>query len=69
MSKIREIAIEAGMISREYNGFDRCSLDADELRFAELLIKECCKALHPQLRDMISRGQGVDLIKEHFGVK
>lgn len=37
-------------------------------RFAELIVKECCQALHPMLRDQISRGQGVDLIKKHFGV-
>jgi hypothetical protein len=37
-------------------------------RFAQLIVKECCQALHPMLRDQISRGQGVDLIKKHFGV-
>ena len=37
-------------------------------RFAQLIVAECCQALHPMLRDQISRGQGVDLIKKHFGV-
>ena len=37
-------------------------------RTAELVIRECCIALNPMLRDMISRGQGVDLIKLHFGM-
>jgi len=37
-------------------------------KFAELIIRECCIALNPMLRDMISRGQGVDLIKLHFGM-
>jgi hypothetical protein len=37
--------------------------------FAELIIHEACQALNPALRDMISRGQGVDLIKKHFGVE
>ena len=36
--------------------------------FAELIIRECCIALNPMLRDMISRGQGVDMIKLHFGM-
>ena len=36
--------------------------------FAEAIIRECCMALHPMLRDMISRGQGQDLILEHFGI-
>ena len=38
-------------------------------KFAELIVKECCQALHPMLRDMISRGQGVDLIRKHLGVE
>jgi hypothetical protein len=40
--------------------------DAETL--AEAIIRECCIALQPALRDMISRGQGVDLIKLHFGM-
>ena len=40
----------------------------DEQKFAELIVRECCIALNPMLRDMISRGQGVDLIKLHFGM-
>lgn len=39
-----------------------------EQKFAELIIRECCIALNPMLRDMISRGQGVDMIKLHFGM-
>ena len=37
-------------------------------KFAELIVRECCQALNPMLRDMISRGQGVDMIKLHFGM-
>ena len=39
-----------------------------DTKFAELIVKECGVALSPVLRDMISRGQALDLIKEHFGV-
>jgi len=39
--------------------------DAETL--AEAIIRECCIALQPALRDMISRGQGRELILEHFG--
>ena len=39
-----------------------------EEKFAELIVRECCIALNPMLRDMISRGQGVELIKLHFGM-
>jgi hypothetical protein len=37
-------------------------------KFAELIVKECGVALSPMLRDMVSRGQAHDLIKQHFGV-
>lgn len=37
-------------------------------KFAELIVQECCRALNPMLRDMISRGQGVDMIKQQFVV-
>jgi hypothetical protein len=37
-------------------------------KFANLIVRECCIALNPMLRDMISRGQGVDMIKLHFGI-
>lgn len=38
----------------------------DQQKFAELIIAECCVALHPMLRDMISRDQAVDMIVEYF---
>ena len=44
--------------------------DNDELeKFAELIVAECGVALTPMLRDMISRGQAYNLIKQHFGVE
>jgi hypothetical protein len=41
----------------------------DKVKFAELIVRECCQALSPMLRDMISRGQGVELIKQQFGLE
>ena len=38
-------------------------------KFAELIVQECGVAVSPMLRDMISRGQAFDLIKQHFGVE
>ena len=35
-------------------------------KFAELIVRECGVALSPMLRDMVSRGQAYDLIKQHF---
>ena len=37
-------------------------------KFAELIVRECSVALSPMLRDMISRGQAYDMIRQHFGV-
>jgi hypothetical protein len=39
-------------------------------KFAELIIKECGVALNPpvQVRNVISRGQAYNLIRQHFGV-
>ncbi len=42
------------------------SIDQAE-RLIDLVVAECCGALTPALRDMISRGQAVDLIQRHFG--
>ena len=44
------------------------ALGFDVEKFAELIVRECCIALNPMLRDMISRGQGVGMIKLHFGM-
>ena len=41
----------------------------DLKKFAELIVRECGVALSPMLRDMVSRGQAFDLIKQHFGVE
>jgi len=41
------------------------SIDQAE-RLIDLVVEECCAALNPQLRDMISRGQACDLMREHF---
>ena len=38
-------------------------------KFAELIVKECGVALSPMLRDMVSRGQAYELIKQHLGVE
>ena len=40
----------------------------DRQKFAESIVRECGVALSPMLRDMVSRGQAYDLIKQHFGV-
>jgi hypothetical protein len=66
--RIRELINEAtsfkeGLIEEKYD------IEVfDKEKFADMIVRECCIALNPMLRDMISRGQGVDLIKLHFGM-
>lgn len=65
--RIKELAKQAGYLP---DSFGIGHWDMPECKkFAELIVKECCVALNPMLRDMISRGQGVDAIKKHFGVE
>jgi hypothetical protein len=77
MSRIKELAEQAwdslidemGDVVSEDGRLNWDFLHAYDQQFAELIIKECCLALNPMLRDMISRGQGVDMIARHFGVE
>jgi hypothetical protein len=65
--RIQELAEQCGFRSGT-DIYDR-NQSFDIPKFAELVIEQCCRALNPMLRDMISRGQGVDMIKKHFGVE
>jgi hypothetical protein len=70
--RIEELAKKMNFDRDEYGMFwdqDGLNDGVDLEKFARLIVEECCQALHPMLRDQISRGQGVDLIKKHFGVK
>jgi len=64
--RLKELATEVG-ISVEYLTNTKQIVLLE--KFAELIIEECGVALHPMLRDMVSRGQAFDLIKQHFGVE
>ena len=70
--RIKELAREAGLISVEYNGFDRTSLIKAELKFAELIVKECallCISRPSPGDDVRSREHCREQILEHFRVK
>lgn len=66
--KIKEIVKQAGVFY-SYQDDVWLATNGDFERFAELIILECGVPLSPMLRDMISRGQAFDLIKQHFGVE
>jgi hypothetical protein len=68
--QIKQLALQAGL---EFD--DDLVLESEPIyyttqvdleKFAQLIVAECCVALHPMLRDMISRTQGVDMIVKHF---
>ena len=64
--RIRELAEQAGIYKLDLS--DETEYWIIE-KFAELIVRECGVALTPMLRDMISRGQAYNLIKQHFGVE
>jgi hypothetical protein len=73
--RIIKLGLESGMLNYVEHETPRhyflCA-NADEeclAKFAELIVRECGVALSPMLRDMVSRGQAYDLIKQHFGVE
>ena len=68
--RIKQLAVEAGMIVGEPNGFDMTRLMPKEVKFAELIVEECAKraevyaymspnfnALAEELRSMIGVAQ------------
>ena len=76
--KLNELRLDAGIARIEKQQW-LCVLDKETgmmidpmiglEKFAELIVRECGVALSPMLRDMVSRGQAYDLIKQDFGVE
>lgn len=66
VSKAREHAV-----SDTPDGGKCFDQDVFHNKFAELIVEECGVALNPpvQVRNVLSRGQAYNLIKQHFGVK
>lgn len=72
--RIQEIAIKAGLLSADYNGFDSNRLTKSEEKFAELLIQECIEIVN--LSNTQSNSQwdkaltfAANSIKENFGIE
>ena len=62
--RIQQLAEQAGFFPTELT-----QVGPSVEKFAELIVRECGVALTPMFRDMVSRGQAYDLIKQHFGVE
>jgi len=81
--RIKELAIEAGMIVGEANGFDMTRLMPREVKFAELIVRECIDKIETHRIPVGNSAAGEmacewtysalkeirDEIKEHFGVE
>ena len=65
--RIRELAEQAGIHPSNFE--PDADIKVPMEKFAELIVRECGVALSPMLRDMVSRGQAFDLIKQHFGIE
>ena len=81
--RIKELAVEAGIISAEYNGFDPTGLTKAQRKFAELIVRECIDKIETYRIPVGNSSSGElacewtyaalkeirDEIKEHFGVE
>ena len=61
--RIKQLAVEAGMIVGEPNGFDMTRLMPKEVKFAELIVRECA-----EIAEAGWAAPGIQ-IKRHFGVE
>jgi len=59
--RIKQLAIEAGIISAEYNGFDSTGLTKAQRKFAELIVRECA--------DLVADDDNAFDVLKHFGVE
>ena len=70
--RIKELAVEAGMIVGEPNGFDMTRLMPKEVKFAELIVKECAKVIletSVEYLEIDAMHRVRDRVKNHFGVE
>ena len=70
--RIEELAVQAGIISAEYNGFDSTGLTTSQRKFAELIVRECLLAISHTPIESDEIGTMVkchNQVKQHFGVE
>ena len=71
--RIKQLAVEAGMIVGEPNGFDMTRLMPKEVKFAELIVRECMGICYRT--DTEYEGKKVkptviaSKVAEHFGIE
>ena len=70
--RIKQLAVEAGMIVGEPNGFDMTRLMPKEVKFALLIVKECTKVILEtpvEYLEIDAMHRVRDRVKNHFGVE
>jgi len=68
--RIRDLAEEAGMILGDAGEFDMAKFMPKEVKFAQLIVKECMSLVSEPGPDMNDTERGIlAQIKEHFGVE
>jgi hypothetical protein len=69
--RVKELAVKAGIISAEYNGFDATSLTPAQKTFAELIILECAGLTldHPNPDYYQGWLDYRDEIRQHWGIE
>ena len=69
--RIKQLAVEAGMIVGEPNGFDMTRLMPKEVKFAELIVRECAEVIFEtpvKYTEIDAMHRIRDNVKSHFGV-
>ena len=66
--RIKALAVEAGMIVGESNGFDMTRWMPREVKFAELIVKECMELNSKEL-SITAIERLLPLYQEHFGIE
>jgi hypothetical protein len=67
--RIKQLAIEANLISPESNGFDPTRLSIAQQKFAELIVRECAGIIESQDVDPSFKLRMSWAVKEYFGVE
>ena len=66
--RIKQLAVKAGLLSAEANGFDPTRLSTPQQKFAELIISECANLVDGYVNERTRYWAGIT-IREHFGAE
>ena len=67
--RIRELAVEAGMILGDAGEFDMAKFMPKEVKFAELIVRECADLVDTLNEAYDAPSTAGKFIKTHFGIE